>query len=64
MLRPITPLRLATPWVLQLPACYFTPQQPAEKLIQSEPTTSLTLSLLGVSNLVACVMVAVIALAH
>jgi ABC-type uncharacterized transport system permease subunit len=34
----------------------------SEKLIQSEPTTSLTLSLLGVSNLVACVMVAVIAL--
>ena len=34
----------------------------SENLIQSEPTTSLTLSLLGVSNLVACVMVAVIAL--
>jgi ABC-type uncharacterized transport system permease subunit len=34
----------------------------SEKLIQHEPTTSLTLSLLGVSNLVACVMVAVIAL--
>lgn len=34
----------------------------SEKLIQSEPTTTLSLSLLGVSNLVSCVMVAVIAL--
>ena len=34
----------------------------SEKLIQSEPTTTLSLSLFGVSNLVSCVMVAVIAL--
>lgn len=34
----------------------------SEKLIQSEPTTTLSLSLLGVSNLVSCVMVAVTAL--
>ena len=34
----------------------------SEKLIQNEPTTSLNLSLIGVSNLVACVMTAVIAL--
>ena len=34
----------------------------SEKLIQSEPTTTLSLGLFGVSNLVSCVMVAVIAL--
>ena len=34
----------------------------SNKLIQSEPTTTLSLGLFGVSNLVSCVMVAVIAL--
>ena len=34
----------------------------SEKLIQSEPTTTMSLSLFGVRNLVSCVMVAVIAL--
>ena len=34
----------------------------SEKLIQSEPTTTLSLGLFGVSNLVSCVVVAVIAL--
>ena len=34
----------------------------SEKLIQSEPTTTLSLGLFGVSNLVSCVMVAIIAL--
>ena len=54
---------LASRYALQLPhRLLLHAAVTSEKLIQNEPTTSLNLSLIGVSNLVACVMTAVIAL--